>query len=79
MGYSNRFRPKGEAKGVTVPMGRRLEKLSDTHGRCNTCGREFIAKSAAPDLQQQFDAHNCKKLDSSQNALRIVREATENK
>jgi hypothetical protein len=31
------------------------------------------------DVQAQFDAHKCKPIDSSQNALRIVREATENK
>jgi hypothetical protein len=27
--------------------------------------------------QEQFDAHKCKRLDASQNAVRIVREATE--
>jgi hypothetical protein len=30
-------------------------------------------------MQAQFDAHKCKLIDSSQNALRIVREATEGK
>jgi hypothetical protein len=30
-------------------------------------------------IQEQFNAHKCKPMDSSQNALRIVREATENK
>ena len=30
-------------------------------------------------VREQFDAHKCKLTDSSQNALRIVREATENK
>jgi len=30
-------------------------------------------------IQEQFNAHTCKPIDSSQNALRIVREATEDK
>jgi len=34
---------------------------------------------AQANLQQQFDTHKCKPIDSSQNALRIVREATEDK
>jgi hypothetical protein len=42
---------------------------------CERCNAQF--KGA--DLEAQFDAHKCKPIDSSQNALRIVREATENK
>jgi len=30
-------------------------------------------------IQEQFNAHKCNAIDSSQNALRIVREATESK
>jgi len=30
-------------------------------------------------MREQFNADTCKAMDSSQNALRIVREATENK
>jgi len=30
-------------------------------------------------MESQFEAHKCKLTDSSQNALRIVREATEGK
>jgi hypothetical protein len=30
-------------------------------------------------IQEQFNAHKCEPMDSSQNAVRIVREATENK
>jgi hypothetical protein len=42
-----------------------------------------LVKSSLPspdtDIQAQFDAHKCKLVDSSQNALRIVRESAENK
>ncbi|HTW59083.1 MAG TPA: hypothetical protein VMD99_13205 [Terriglobales bacterium] len=34
---------------------------------------------AQESLRKQFDTHKCKLLDSSQNALRIVRESTEDK
>jgi hypothetical protein len=44
-------------------------------GVCERCNSQF--KDA--DIQVQFDAHKCKPLDSSQNALRIVRESTEGK
>jgi hypothetical protein len=30
-------------------------------------------------MEAQFEAHKCKPVDSSQNALRIVRESTEGK
>jgi hypothetical protein len=50
-------------------------------GICERCNAQF--KSSLSDMEldiaQQFDAHKCKPIDSSQNALRIVREATENK
>jgi hypothetical protein len=49
---------------------------------CERCNSQF--KSDASDLfveqaeiRSEFDAHKCTSLDSSQNALRIVREATE--
>lgn len=52
--------------------------------RCNrqfkvTYGKTFTVEDATAVLQEQFDAHKCEPVDSSQNALRIVREATENK
>jgi hypothetical protein len=52
--------------------------------RCNqqfrvTYGKEFTVEDATRVVQEQFDAHKCEPMDSSQNALRIVREATENK
>ncbi len=50
-------------------------------GVCERCNSQF--KSSLPyfeaDIQAQFDAHKCEPMDSSQNALRIVRESTENK
>jgi hypothetical protein len=52
---------------------------------CTHCSQQFKAsdirslKEATASLQSQFDAHKCKALDSSQNALRIVRESTEDK
>jgi hypothetical protein len=56
----------------------------DTLGICMACEEQF--RSGAPsldtakyELQTMFDAHKCILKDSSQNALRIVREATENK
>jgi hypothetical protein len=44
-------------------------------GVCERCGSEF----SGAEMQAAFVAHKCKPLDASQNALRIVREATENK
>ena len=44
-------------------------------GVCERCNAQF--KNA--DIQAQFDAHKCKPVDSSQNALRILIEATDNK
>ena len=50
-------------------------------GLCERCNAQF--KSSAldtdADIAAQFDAHTCKPMDSSQNALRIVRESTEDK
>jgi len=34
---------------------------------------------AEHNIQEQFEVHTCKPTDSSQNALRIVRESTEGK
>jgi hypothetical protein len=54
---------------------------------CTYCSHQFTIPSTAllgvmdatDNLQEQFEAHKCKLVDSSQNALRIVRAATENK
>jgi hypothetical protein len=53
-------------------------------GVCERCNSQFHSKQATEDgaeaeIRAAFDAHKCKLIDSSQNALRIVREATENK
>ena len=53
-------------------------------GICRACNAQF--KSGDPtdapaksELTIMFDAHKCQPMDSSQNALRVVREATEGK
>jgi hypothetical protein len=53
-------------------------------GICERCNSQFHSSKTAEanpeaDMQSQFDAHKCKPMDSSQNALRIVRESTEDK
>jgi hypothetical protein len=55
---------------------RKLRIVKQTHpalGICERCNTQFKGN----DIQAQFDAHKCKPMDSSQNALRIVRESTE--
>jgi hypothetical protein len=51
---------------------------------CERCNAQFKSsvlnrEAAEQEIQQQFDAHNCKPVDTGQNALRIVRESTEGK
>ena len=52
-------------------------------GICERCNAQFAGDpdrgNAQSDIQGQFNAHKCKPMDSSQNALRIVQEATESK
>jgi hypothetical protein len=58
-----------------------------TLGICEHCNAQFsVAREALADpdaalasISDQFDAHKCKLIDSSQNALRVVRESTEGK
>ena len=49
-------------------------------GLCERCNAQF--KSSSPDtdadIAAQFDAHKCQPLDSSQDALPIVHESTDN-
>jgi len=45
---------------------------------CERCNARF-AGSSDEAVEAAFNAHTCKPMDSSQNALRIVREATEDK
>ncbi len=52
-------------------------------GVCLYCNKSFAPPHGVNgparqlDIAKQFDAHTCKRLDESQNALRVVREATE--
>jgi hypothetical protein len=53
-------------------------------GICEHCNQTSLSRNENLDLagkqvQDDFDAHKCKPMDSSQNALRIVRESTEGK
>jgi len=53
-------------------------------GICERCNAQFksskpFGDEAATEIGQAFAIHKCKPIDSSQNALRIVREATEDK
>jgi len=47
-------------------------------GVCERCNSQFKADSREA-IETAFKDHICEPMDSSQNALRIVREATENK
>jgi hypothetical protein len=54
-------------------------------GICERCNAQFSVHpdgqvtEGQPTIENQFDAHKCTPPDTSQNALRIVREATEDK
>jgi len=53
-------------------------------GVCEHCNSQFWSSKspldeAKKDIEAQFGIHKCNPLDSSQNALRVVREATEGK
>ncbi len=50
-------------------------------GICESCNMQFtshqpIEDDAEAEMRAAFDAHKCKRQDASQNAARIVREAT---
>lgn len=51
-------------------------------GVCEYCNAQFKSSKPSGDdgaveIAEAFDVHKCKRLDESQNALRVVREATE--
>jgi hypothetical protein len=51
---------------------------------CEYCNRPFQSQNeddgvAEREIEADFAAHECKRLDSSQKALRIVRESTKGK
>jgi len=53
-------------------------------GVCERCGAQFASQrpkrsEARDEVITAFDVHGCVSLDSSQNALRVVRQATEGK
>jgi hypothetical protein len=53
-------------------------------GICERCNSQFKSNKPSQDAAEQeiveaFDTHTCKLTDSSQNAPRMVREATEDK
>jgi hypothetical protein len=68
-------------------MGKRnlriVKKIRNTPvlGICERCNTQFAGDAdrgnAQSAIQEQFNAHKCKPIDSSQDALRIVKEATE--
>ena len=48
-------------------------------GNCSKCGRLFLFEDTPEGrrIEKAFETHECKRPDESQNALRVVREATE--
>jgi len=60
-----------------------VKKTPVLAGVCERCGSEFssqlVGDAADADIRTAFEEHRCKPLDDSQNALRVVREATENR
>lgn len=51
---------------------------------CERCNCQFVSKmpvygAAKTEIEREFKFHECEPLDSSQNALRVVHEATEDK
>lgn len=55
-----------------------VKQIPPTIGVCERCNSQFKADSER-DVKSAFDADKCKPTDSRQNALRIVREAIENR
>jgi hypothetical protein len=57
-----------------------VKRTPNVMGVCTRCGSEFSSllsgETAEWEIEAQFVDHKCKPLDSSQNALRVVREAT---
>ena len=61
-----------------------VKRSAPFEGVCERCSSRFDSDSlewptAEVEIKAAFDAHRCVALDSSQNALRVVREATEAK
>jgi hypothetical protein len=88
----HRVAPEGHLWETVRMPKRKLRIVKETNGVpvlgvCEHCNKQFPAErhvvsqlaKARASIDQQFDAHACKREDVSQNAARIVREATENK
>ena len=62
-------------RGANIPVA----------GICEYCNAQFSADPTGrtvdgqPSVQEQFDAHKCKRPDAGQNAVRIIKEATEDR
>ena len=77
----------------TVVMPKRAIRIAKHIGStpvlatCVACNQQFKAPTSALNsvkdctdaIQRQFDVHKCQTMDSSPNALRMVREETEDK
>jgi hypothetical protein len=66
---------------MAKPSLRIVKRIPSTLGVCERCSSEFGSLVSGPaadvEIRAAFDVHKCVPLDSSQNALRVVREATE--
>ena len=61
-----------------------VKKSPPAIGVCERCNSQFKSdkrswQEADSEIVKAFAAHKCKPIDSSQNALRIVRESTDGK
>jgi len=71
--------------GKANPMAKRKLRIVRDHpllAICEYCNMEFSCglmpiEQAKDDIQERFNVHKCKLQDFTQNAARIVREATE--
>jgi hypothetical protein len=63
---------KHDAEGALLGAGVRCNKTFNS-------SRALTGPARQLDIAKRFEAHPCNPLDSSQNALRIVREAPEDK
>lgn len=61
-----------------------VKTIPDYLGVCERCGAQFASlnpmrSEARKEVGTAFDTHACAPLDASQNALRVVMEATKDK
>ena len=67
-------------KGKVSIVEKGLYKFA-VYGWCHAQSKSSLLnqEAAEQEIRQRFETHNCKPMDSSQNALQIVKEATEGK